>query len=186
MRRTQSYRCTLTGKDSLGVPPPIHPTARRPLLGDDHATGTTPDSTLFLTFTSGSTGRPKGVPVHHRGVLDRLAWQYLTHPPTDDEVGIAKTTLGFVDHLSELWGPLLAGQCVVLAPDETVRDASAFVELCARERIRRLVVVPSYLDALLDSAPDLGERLPTSPCSPRVASRFPQPWLAGWPKPCRA
>ncbi len=120
---------------------------------------TTAESTLFLTFTSGSTGRPKGVPVHHRGVLRRLAWQYLTYPPTVDEVGIAKTTLGFVDHLTELWGPLLAGQTVVLAPDSVVKDVAAFIDLCARERVRRLVVVPSYLEAMLDAAPDLGRRL---------------------------
>lgn len=117
------------------------------------------DDPMFVVFTSGSTGRPKGVPGSHRAVLNRIAWQLETYPFTDDEVACHKTTLGFVDHVAELWAPLVAGRSVVIVPDEVVRDVDEFVSTLARHRIRRIVMVPSLLEAVLDSVPDLATRL---------------------------
>lgn len=119
-----------------------------------------PESPLFLTFTSGSTGGPKGVPAHHRGVLNRLEWQWRAFPFDPDEVGAAKTTLNFVDHVFEIWGHLLAGHPIAIIDESTVRDPELFVKALAHHDIRRVTLVPSQLSALLDAMPDLGGRLP--------------------------
>ncbi len=118
------------------------------------------DNTLLLTFTSGSTGVPKGVRVHHSGILGRLEWQWQAYPLEPGEVSPQKTTLGFVDHLWELWGALLCGNPVLLIDDDTVTDPDALIAALAAHNVRRLTLVPSLLDLLLEHDPDLGKRLP--------------------------
>jgi amino acid adenylation domain-containing protein len=119
----------------------------------------TPDDTMFVIFTSGSTGRPKGVLGTHRGMLNRFQWQWQTYPFSDGEVCCAKTSLNFVDHVWETWGPLLKGHALVLVPDAIVQDAARFVQLLAEHRIERLVTVPSLMSALLRSVPDIAAKL---------------------------
>ena len=123
-------------------------------------TAARPDDVMFVVFTSGSTGRPKGVPGTHRAVLNRCAWEREVAPFAADEVACQKTTFDFVDHVAELWGPLVAGCPVVIVRDEVVRNPTALVEALAVHRVRRIVLVPTLLDVLLDAHPDLGERLP--------------------------
>lgn len=120
----------------------------------------TPASTFVVTFTSGSSGVPKGVRLHHCGILGRLEWQWHAYPLEPGEVLPQKTTLGFVDHLWELWGALLHGNPVLLIDDDTVTDPDALIATLAAHAVRRVSLVPSLLDLLLEHVPDLGERLP--------------------------
>lgn len=119
-----------------------------------------PTSPLFITFTSGSTGRPKGVQGHHRAFINRCQWQWDRYPLGENEIFCHKTTLSFVDHLWEIWGPLLKGKKAVIIPDEVVKDADRFLALLADYKIERIVLVPSFVRVLLDSYPDLAERVP--------------------------
>ncbi len=119
-----------------------------------------PDNSFFVIFTSGSTGRPKGVQGTHRGMLNRFTWQWETYPFSEGEVCCQKTSLNFVDHVWETWGPLLKGHALVLVPDEVVRDGSRFIDVLAEYGIERLVTVPSLFNALLDVCPDMGQKLP--------------------------
>jgi surfactin family lipopeptide synthetase C len=118
-----------------------------------------PDAVLYLTYTSGSTGVPKGVAGHHRGVLSRCRWQWNAYPFAAGERVLQKVTLNFVDHLWELWGGLLAGAPLVLVDEDTASDGLALVDLADTHGIRRLVLTPSFVEALLDSIPNLAERL---------------------------
>lgn len=118
-----------------------------------------PDDAFFVIFTSGSTGRPKGVLGTHRGMLNRFAWQWETYPFSEGEVCCQKTSLGFVDHLWETWGPLLRGHPLVLVPDEVVMDGGRLIDLLAVHGIERLVTVPSLLRAMLQDSPDLTQKL---------------------------
>jgi amino acid adenylation domain-containing protein len=120
-----------------------------------------PDEPAYLIFTSGSTGRPKGVVVPHRQVLNRLAWMHEKYPFRADEVGCHKTKLSFVDSLWELLGPLLQGCRSVIVPDATLRDPTGLVETLAKHRVTRIWLVPSLLRAILETVPQLGERVPT-------------------------
>ena len=114
----------------------------------------------YVIYTSGSSGRPKGVEGTHRGAINRFWWMWERYPFQPGEVCCQKTNLGFVDSIWEIFGPLLAGvPSVILAP-ETVLDPEELLQSLARHGVTRMVLVPSLLRALLDHAPDLGQRVP--------------------------
>lgn len=74
-----------------------------------------PDSLAYLSHTSGSTGEPKGVAVPHRAVL-RLVQRpdYLRLGP--DETVLQLAPVAFDAATLEIWGSLLTGARLVLAP----------------------------------------------------------------------
>jgi amino acid adenylation domain-containing protein len=120
----------------------------------------TPDDVAYILYTSGSTGRPKGAAVHHRAVLNRLTSMWDQFPWQADDVGVMKTPLNFVDIFWEMLGGLLKGRPTVIAPQHIVAEPRALVELLAAHRVTRIWVVPSFLEMLLETFPDLGARLP--------------------------
>jgi len=108
-----------------------------------------PDDVAYVIYTSGSTGRPKGVMGLHRGAVNRLSWMWNAHPYDADERCCQKTTLSFVDSVSEIFSPLLQGIRLVVADAAAAKDPRALAALVSREGITRLVVVPSLMRALL-------------------------------------
>jgi amino acid adenylation domain-containing protein len=118
------------------------------------------DERAYVIYTSGSTGVPKGVEGIHRASINRFAWMWRTYPFKPGEVCCQKTNIGFVDSIWEIFGPLLAGVCNVIIPQEVVRDPEELLQVLARERVSRIVLVPSLLRTLLDHAPDLSQRVP--------------------------
>lgn len=46
--------------------------------------------------------------------MNRLQWMEETYPHAHDDVGCFKTAIGFVDHLTEALGPLLAGKVLIV------------------------------------------------------------------------
>ncbi len=77
--------------------------------------GVGPESLAYVMYTSGSTGKPKGVAVVHRGIV-RLArgTDFIEIEP--DDVFLQLAPLGFDASTFEIWGPLLNGARLAIAP----------------------------------------------------------------------
>ncbi len=148
--------------------------------------GTSPDNAAYIIYTSGSTGWPKGAVGLHRSTMNCLAWMWKTYPFSINEVCCHKTSLSFVDSVWEIFGPLLQGVKTVLVPDGQEKDPHQLIDLLAAERVTRIVLVPSLLDAILRSEPEFIQRLKAlvfwassgEPLSSELAERFhhQMPW----------
>ena len=124
------------------------------------ASGDRSDLRAYVIYTSGSTGVPKGVEGLHRASMNRFSWMWRTYPFQPGEVCCQKTNIGFVDSIWEIFGPLLAGVCSVIIPQEVSRDPEELLQVLAQEHVSRIVLVPSLLGNLLNHAPDLRQRVP--------------------------
>ncbi|KQV92897.1 hypothetical protein ASC87_27485 [Rhizobacter sp. Root1221] len=112
----------------------------------------------YVIYTSGSTGVPKGVISPHSAAVNRLQAQRQIAAFRPGDVACQKTAIGFVDSVYETLGPLVHGCPLVIAPELVAKDPQALVSLIERERVSRLIAVPSLARALLD-LPRIGERL---------------------------
>jgi amino acid adenylation domain-containing protein len=75
----------------------------------------TPEHPAYVMYTSGSTGRPKGVSVPHRAVV-RLVKNTTYARLTADEVFLQLAPLAFDASTFEIWGSLLNGARLAIAP----------------------------------------------------------------------
>jgi putative pyridoxal-dependent aspartate 1-decarboxylase len=104
----------------------------------------------YVIYTSGSTGMPKGVVGTHRSVVNRIFWAKRALDLEQNEVFCMKTKITFIDHVAELFQPLLNGLPLVIARDEDVLNSSAFVQLLLKWSVTRLTLVPFALASLLE------------------------------------
>ncbi len=102
-----------------------------------------------IIYTSGTTGIPKGVLIKSSSVLNRLSWMWEKYPFEKNEICCAKTSLSFVDHIWEFFGPLLKGIPLVFYKKEDIIDVPEFIEKLHNDKISRIVLVPSLLRAIL-------------------------------------
>jgi amino acid adenylation domain-containing protein len=111
-----------------------------------------PESLAYVSHTSGSTGAPKGVAVPHRAVL-RLVHRpdYLRLGP--DERVLHLAPVAFDAATLELWGSLLNGACLVVAPAGPLGPAE-LGRLLRTERISVLWLTAGLFHQVVETAPD--------------------------------
>lgn len=102
---------------------------------------------IFYTF--GSSGIFRGVRLSHETILQQLEWQWTRFPYELNEVGCFKTSLSFVESISEIWGPILSGKPLQIVPKPIVQNTEKFIELLEDAKITRLFLVPSLLKAII-------------------------------------
>jgi nonribosomal peptide synthetase DhbF len=111
------------------------------------------DQLAYVMSTSGSTGEPKDIAITHRGVVDLAtdpSWDMRPH----DRV-LFHSPHAFDASTWEIWGPLLVGGRVVVAPQET-SAAAALRELVTGHGVNRVsltaglfrVVAEDWVEAL--------------------------------------
>jgi amino acid adenylation domain-containing protein/non-ribosomal peptide synthase protein (TIGR01720 family) len=103
----------------------------------------------YVIYTSGSTGRPKGVSGHHRAMVNRVHWMQTAFPVEQGERHAQKTSINFIDSVTETLTPLLGGATLQVVGEQEAKDPSRLWEGAEEKRIARLVMVPSLLEALL-------------------------------------
>jgi amino acid adenylation domain-containing protein len=109
-----------------------------------------PDAPSYIVFTSGSTGEPKSVATTHRALVNQILWFRRDVPWQRDDIACLRSSPAFADSLWEIFGPLADGVPLAIATADEMLDARLLARMIARERVTRLVVVPSLLHALLE------------------------------------
>ncbi|WP_281688856.1 non-ribosomal peptide synthetase [Pseudonocardia thermophila] len=108
----------------------------------------------YLLFTSGSTGTPKGVLGTQEALANRLDWavrRWDTGTPGRPAVHLAKSSIGFVDGLTETLAALLAGATLVVADEAQSGDADLLAGVIAAHGVTQVTGVPTLLQAIAES-----------------------------------
>ncbi|KAH7296144.1 hypothetical protein KP509_26G011000 [Ceratopteris richardii] len=115
-----------------------------------HSAGARPY--CYVLYTSGSSGKPKGVYGTEIGLWHRLQWMQNEYPFLKDDIAIFKSSVGFIDHLTEVLGPILGGSLVIVPPfEELYRNPLGLLTFCQTYKVTRLTAVPSLMRAVLPS-----------------------------------
>uniref|UniRef100_UPI00068B5399 non-ribosomal peptide synthetase n=1 Tax=Andreprevotia chitinilytica TaxID=396808 RepID=UPI00068B5399 len=131
---------------------------------DAAALGLNSNHLAYVIYTSGSTGQPKGVANTIAGLRNRLQWfgQLLSQ---DKPVTALKTSIGFVDSVTEITETLVLGGRLVVLDNATVLDHAQFAACFAKHQITNLTVVPALLRVLLGMSASALASLRTLVCS---------------------
>ena len=122
--------------------------AARPAV-DLPATATATDI-AYVIYTSGSTGKPKGVQIEHRAFINFVESMHREPGIGADDRFLAVTTISFDIAGLELFGPLTAGGCVVLADRGTALDARRLAELIETSAATIMQATPATWRLLLE------------------------------------
>ena len=119
--------------------------------GESRSRGLRPEHPAYLIYTSASTGSPKGVVGLHQSIVNRVSWLAGSLGVGADEVLCQKTSLGFVDHVAEIFQALSAGvPLVIISPAVLLAPQRLLGELDCR-RVTQLTLVPSLLKTVLEA-----------------------------------
>src|SRR5581483_9473728 len=118
------------------------------------APNTTPENLVYVIYTSGSTGVPKGVAVRHRNLVNyadfiRKRLQLEKYPQGLQFATVS--TLGADLGNTSIFPALISGGGLHIVGYETATDARRFAEYVGKYPIDVLKIVPSHLQALLQS-----------------------------------
>ncbi|MEM6575222.1 MAG: amino acid adenylation domain-containing protein, partial [Pseudomonadota bacterium] len=128
---------------------PIEDAGHHELPEDKGLAGNRP---AYLIYTSGSTGKPKGVSVSAGAMMNFLHAMSETPGCAEDDRLLAVTTMSFDISILELFLPLYAGACCVVATKDDLKDGDRLAALVKTEDITMLQATPSTWRMLLASS----------------------------------
>jgi amino acid adenylation domain-containing protein/non-ribosomal peptide synthase protein (TIGR01720 family) len=108
-----------------------------------------PTDLAYVIYTSGSTGKPKGCMLEHRGVINRLEWQYRHYTYSPEDIILQKTTFTFDVSVWEIFIPLCRGLKMVLCNKDDVGSPARIASLISTQKVTCLHFVPSMLNAFM-------------------------------------
>jgi len=113
------------------------------------------DAPAYVIYTSGSTGLPKGVSINHSALANYVFGasqsMRLGEARRWAMIGSLAADLGY----TAIFGALANGGCLVIAEDKDLQDSFSFSRFIMANNIDGMKIVPSQLDALLDSSLDM-------------------------------
>lgn len=101
----------------------------------------------YVVYTSGSTGSPKGVRVNHHGLINHISWAAASLAAHGDGGAPVFSSVAFDLVQPNLWAPLVCGQRVWFAPQDTPLDQLGPV-LADAAPFSFVKLTPSHLDVL--------------------------------------
>jgi len=101
----------------------------------------------YVIFTSGSTGQPKGVMITHRGLMNYLNWSLRAYNVAQGQGSVVHSPLSFDLTITSLFLPLLAGQSVVLLPEDQGMEPLK-TALTIRDHFSLIKVTPAHMELL--------------------------------------
>jgi len=125
----------------------------------------------YIIYTSGSTGKPKGVITEHRNAVNVLDWFGKTYNLEGDTRVVQLTNYTFDPSVEQIFGTLLRGAVLYVAPRELIADSETFGQFIRDNQVHVVNFVPGTLKELLgyqDRLPSLravisgGEKLDNS------------------------
>lgn len=119
------------------------------------ADSTRSSDVAYIIYTSGSTGCPKGVQGTHSAILHRLRWIWETFPFKAAESCLHRTSLSFVDSVSEIFATLGGCGCLVVLESEKRNDVAILTSLLNRKVMSRMTVVPTLLRLILSASSEV-------------------------------
>lgn len=108
----------------------------------------------YILFTSGSTGTPKGVMIEHHSVVNLISCIQKKYPLQQGDVVLFKSPYTFDGSIWELFGWMLMGGTLFVAPPGAEKDPRKLLQIIRQEKIAFLFFVPSMLQAFLNFFPD--------------------------------
>lgn len=118
---------------------------------------TEPSDLAYVMYTSGSTGKPKGVMIEHSSIVRFVSNQnYVGFSAADRFLQVA--SLSFDLSTFEIWGSLLNGACLVMAPP-SVPSLGDLAEILQGQRITTLLLSTGLFNALVEEFPNSFQHL---------------------------
>jgi len=108
------------------------------------------ENLAYIIYTSGSTGRPKGALITHQNVTRLFSAAESLFSFSEGDVWSCFHSCAFDFSVWEIWGALLHGGRVVIAPHLTTRDPARFCQLLEEEQVTVLSQVPSAFTSLVN------------------------------------
>ena len=108
-----------------------------------------PEDTAYIIHTSGSTGRPKAVELSHGSVVNLLLSMQREPGYTASDTLVAVTTVSFDIAVLELFLPIIAGGCVVIASRSVTQDPYKLASLIERTGCTVMQATPATWRALM-------------------------------------
>ena len=112
-------------------------------------TTTTALNLAYIMYTSGSTGVPKGVGIPHRAVV-RLVKDTGYVSLSADEVFLHFAPLSFDASTFEIWGSLLNGARLALAPAQRAMSLAELAAVIARQGVTTLWLTAGLFHQMVD------------------------------------
>jgi amino acid adenylation domain-containing protein len=103
-----------------------------------------PHNLAYIIYTSGSTGKPKGVAIEHHSPVALVDWAQDIYTQEDLKGVLASTSICFDLSIFEIFVPLTAGGCIILA-----KDILELPHMQNRSKLTLLNTVPSAMIELL-------------------------------------
>lgn len=124
---------------------------RLPAASGRSPDGVEPDGLAYVLFTSGSTGTPKGVGVTHRGVVRLVCGaDYARLDATRTMLHIS--SISFDAATYEIWGALLNGGTLVVAPPDAYSPAEVG-ELVRAHGVTSALLTTALFNTIVDEDP---------------------------------